>query len=223
MEKNLEKSNSSNSVLLFMPWLLQTLVWPITRPALRFFTGFKIKGLENLEGIKKPIIFAPNHANWIDPILVPSALTFFSKFEPIYYLAHEHFFNKFITRWWFKIWGSYPVFRGLNDYEKALKFFIKLLEKGESICYFPEGRRTRTGTLQKGKPGIAYLTRRTHATVIPVGIKGTYGLTFRSLFSRKNKISIVFGSPIKMPNPGDDFQEGADRVMESIKDLLLEN
>ena len=46
---------------------------------------FKVRGLENVKSTKKyGIIFASNHASGLDPIFIPSALPFLSRFLPTY-------------------------------------------------------------------------------------------------------------------------------------------
>jgi 1-acyl-sn-glycerol-3-phosphate acyltransferase len=66
--KNIEK------IFLFTPLVLQTSIWPITRPLFRFFIHLKVEGLENLNKLSPGVIFAANHTSELDPILVPASL-----------------------------------------------------------------------------------------------------------------------------------------------------
>ncbi|HSH22334.1 MAG TPA: lysophospholipid acyltransferase family protein, partial [Candidatus Caenarcaniphilales bacterium] len=65
-----------------------------------------------------------------------------------------------------------PVRAGGSDME-AFRAARNVLERGEVLCIFPEGTRSRSGVLQQPKPGAAMLATRTGAPVLPVGISGT--------------------------------------------------
>jgi 1-acyl-sn-glycerol-3-phosphate acyltransferase len=67
--------------------------------------------------------------------------------------------------------GMMPVRAGGSDME-AFRMARGVLDRGEVLCIFPEGTRSRTGTLQEPKPGVAMLATRTGAMILPVGISG---------------------------------------------------
>ncbi|HEY5232443.1 MAG TPA: hypothetical protein VIK35_02770, partial [Verrucomicrobiae bacterium] len=105
------------------PLLLQKLIWIPTRSILWFFGRLEVRGLENLNGIKTPVIFAPNHPSELDPFLVPASLPFWSRFSPLFYTTREKSF--YDTVGWrrhlfgglfINLWGGYPVSVGLRDY-----------------------------------------------------------------------------------------------------------
>ena len=98
-----------------VPRILQTIAWGPTRLAFNHFAEFEVHGLENLEGLPQAI-FAANHESEMDPIIVTAALSPFSKFAPMFYLAHPpHIFKEKVFGWrrflykpiFFKSWGAY--------------------------------------------------------------------------------------------------------------------
>ncbi len=75
-----------------------------------------------------------------------------------------------------------------------------MLEAGELFGIYPEGTRARNGKLHKGHTGLARLSLRTGAPIVPVGIIGTDQVQppdarFPAPFRR---VHIRFGRPISV-------------------------
>ena len=211
------------------PLILQKLIWVPTRFQLSFFGRLHIQGLENLKGVKGPVIFACNHAGELDPFFVPAALSFFSRFSPIFYATREKAF--YDTSGWrqpfyggvlFKAIGGYPVYVGLHDYAKSMASHEGILADGGSLCVFPEGGITPDGHIQPAKGGVAYLAHTMEVPVVPVHIQGTYNLSAKDFFLRRRQLSVSFGTPVRMGKRGDpmpslaDFKAFANVVMREV-------
>ncbi len=222
---------------VIVPFILQCLAWIPSRLFFFIFFRFKVTGLEHLERIDKTggVIFAGNHASELDPIVLRAALPPFSRLAPLFYAANEpHLFKQekfgwrsslYSSRIFFKLWGAYSVYTGLYDFEKSLVNHIALLRRGHTLAYFPEGKITKDGLLQEGKPGVIYLAHTTSAAVVPVAISGTYGITCNTLLRRKHRVSVIFGEPLSLPavtthSSIDDYKKNAATLMEAIQKLL---
>ncbi len=234
-----------NRFFLYSPLVLQTAIWPIVRPLFRFFLHLKISGLENLKSaynygrtyaIKKGVIFAVNHSSELDAVLVPASLPFLSPLMPMFYTSREQAFYRqsgwrqiLYGGFLFKLWGSHALHSGKKDYEVSLQTHIKILEKGRSICIFPDGKRlpeSDIGTIAHG--GIGYLAWRTKAPIVPVRISGAYRITPADFFLRRRSVSVAFGrslSPAEIfgenaakPTP-EVCKDAARRVMERIRGM----
>ncbi|MHB8660571.1 MAG: lysophospholipid acyltransferase family protein [Minisyncoccota bacterium] len=214
------------------PLILQKLIWVPTRLILILFGGLEVKGLDNLKGIKSNAIFACNHVSELDPLLIPAALPFWSRFSPIFYTSRERdFYDEsgwkqfFYGGTLFKAWGAYPVRVGLHNYEKSVKTHIRIIKDGGSVCVFPEGEITHNGNIQQAKGGVAYLAHATKAPVVPVRIEGVYGLKFSDFLLRRRKISIHFGKPLYVTASNDsamsieEFKKWANVVMSAVGEM----
>src|SRR3989344_4105165 len=145
-------------ILYLFPLVLQTLSWIPTRLILKFFLHLKIRGLENLEGLKGPVIFAVNHSSEIDAVVLPASLPLLSRFFPHFSLFREEkFYNDlglharlFYRPFLLKVIGGVQLYCGKKNYERSLRNAIKLITgtRRASVCIFPEGRMTLTGKLQ---------------------------------------------------------------------------
>jgi len=194
-----------------------------------------VKGVENLKELKAPVIFAANHSSEWDPIFVPAALPFLSPLGPMFYTSREReFYEKKGLRsllyggFLFKIWGAYSVLVGINDYDKSLQNHVRILEdKAGSICFFPEGEKTKDGNLLPARGGISYLAHRTNTTIVPVVLHGHFKMQKRDFFLRRRKITVTFGKPVlpqdlfdsREHNP-QEYKEIAQKVMEQMASLL---
>lgn len=196
---------STNKIFLFTPLALQTAIWPITRPALKFFVHLKVEGLDRLKNLPKGAIFASNHSSEMDPILIPASLPFLSRFMPIFYVSRpKSFYNNSGWRqfcyggFFFKLWGAHSAISGKRDYGIALSPHTHIVLKHKSMLIFPEGRKTKTGDIvyDEAHGGVAFLAEKTGLPIVPVRIKGAFGTTLKSFLLRKQKITVSFGKPV---------------------------
>ncbi|MGH2331899.1 lysophospholipid acyltransferase family protein [Thermoanaerobacter mathranii] len=154
----------------------------IVRTIIKVIFKIEIKGLENIPK-KGPVIICSNHISFLDPPVIGALLN-----RRIYFMAKEELFkNPFLRLLLGTGLGAFPVKRGTADLS-AIKTALTYLKKGKAIGIFPEGTRSKTGQLQKAEPGVAMLAIKGNAPVVPIAIKGRYGL-----FS---KIIINIGKPM---------------------------
>ncbi|MDO8492246.1 MAG: lysophospholipid acyltransferase family protein [bacterium] len=209
-----------------VPFILQTFVWIPTRIILQVFGQFEVRGLENLKELKGNVVFASNHSSELDPILLPASLPFFSSLSPIFYVSREkEFYNRqaflkwvFYREWFFEIWGAYRAQAGKHDYEKSLKNHVEILSNGGCVFVFPEGEKTSDGKLLLAHGGVAYLSRKTGAPIVPVSISGVFKMRPSDFFLRQRKIILTFGTPI-FPTTN-DYKTEAQKVMDKIGEML---
>lgn len=147
--------------------------------------GWKIKGLENFPS-EGPVILAINHVSLWDPIVAACSVP-----RPVSFMAKEELFAYPLLGPIIHRLNAFPVKRGQGDMS-AIRQSLKVLKDQKVLGIFPEGRRSQTGELQKGLPGVALLMDKGKATVIPVKVTGTQNLLIKGW----GKIEVVLGSPL---------------------------
>jgi 1-acyl-sn-glycerol-3-phosphate acyltransferase len=201
---------------------LYTVARGIGRPAMKLLWKVKTTGLENVPEYG-PAIICPNHISFLDsPFLMwslPRRLTFVGKAE---------YLDSWKTKYLFPAVGMIPLDRSGGEAAKqALDLARQVLERGELFGIYPEGTRSRAGTLHKGHTGAARLSMETGAPIMPVGIRGTDQIQppeakLPRLFK---ECELRFGKPIlpsKYAFRSNDrlvLREMTDEVMYEIREL----
>ena len=140
----------------------------VMTPVCRFLWRFHVNGRENLPAVG-PAIMAPNHVSVIDSFFLPAVLP-----RRITYVGKAEYMDDWKTRSLFPALGMIPIDRaGGSASQRALDTAARILDQGELFGIYPEGTRSRSGFLHKGRTGVARLSMRTGAPIIPVGIRGT--------------------------------------------------
>ena len=133
--------------------------------------------------------------------------------------AQENFFKNRFLAWIFLQFKCIPVRPGRRDL-KAINRSVRAL-RNSTMILFPEGTRSRDGTIGRGRPGAGLVILETRPTVVPVTIEGMdrvlpVGKRFPRIGQR---ISIYFGRPVAY----EDLQdlERSREVAQTIVDRVM--
>ncbi len=180
----------------------------------------EVRGLENVP--KRNFILASNHESHLDElatayVCVPRRYHFIGQTD------NYSGITKLLLYLLYFIAGVIHLNRkSEKSKKKALKEAIKILKMGDILVIYPEGTRTRTGKMGKGKWGIAKIFLETGVPILPVGIKGTYELLPPGgKLKIKRIIKINVGKPLYFEK---EFEKakGLDRESEEFKKILIE-
>jgi 1-acyl-sn-glycerol-3-phosphate acyltransferase len=110
--------------------------------------------------------------------------------------AEENFYRTPFLAWLAENWKCIPIKKGRKDVS-ALQKMAEAIKKSPMIL-FPEGTRTRDGTIGRGRAGLGMLILKSQPTVIPVYIEGMnqvlpVGSVFPKFFKR---ICVIYGEPL---------------------------
>lgn len=140
----------------------------ILTPILRVLFRVRVEGREHLPA-HGPVILALNHNSFLDSIFLPLVVR-----RRVTFVAKAEYFDSWKTRWFFNGVGQIPIRReGGSASERALASALDVLRDGGVFGIYPEGTRSRDGKLHKGHTGVARLSLRSGAPIVPVGLVGT--------------------------------------------------
>ncbi len=199
-----------------------SLIYRITRLALliifKIFFRLEVIGSENVSE-KGGVIVVTNHVSYLDPLVIGCAI---KKRQPRF-MARSGLFKKPLIGTFVKTF-AFPVDRD-NPQPSTIKETVKRLKNGEIVVMFPEGGRSRDGSLLDAKRGTGMIAAMSKAAIVPAFIEGTdRALPAGAKCIRLSKIKVFFGPPIEIKGEGTgkDFQEriGSD-IMEAIRSLKV--
>ncbi|MFQ5677884.1 MAG: lysophospholipid acyltransferase family protein [Gemmatimonadota bacterium] len=150
--------------------------------------------------------------SWLKPSLIP--------WNPA---AQENFYGQPLLAWFSDQWKCIPVREGRRDLRALYRMMTAL--RGGTMTLFPEGTRSRDGSVGPGRPGAGLLVLGNHPTVIPVAIDGMGDLLpVGSRWPRLGKrVYVYFGRPfdtsefLTRPRSKETAQELVDRVLVTIR------
>jgi 1-acyl-sn-glycerol-3-phosphate acyltransferase len=112
--------------------------------------------------------------------------------------------------------GSFPVERGTHD-EWAINHALKVLEHGQVLGIFPEGKRNKGLGLRPAKTGAARLALAANCPIVPLAVDGTQRLFHR--FPRRTRVRATLGDPV-YPQANETALALTDRMMFTLAGLL---
>ncbi len=202
-------------------------------PLTRAFAYVRVEGLEHLQHIDGPVVFASNHQSHMDGPVILSALPgrwrarvapamakefFKAHFFPADHTWREWFTNSlnyYLSAFFF---NAFPLPQREAGARQTLKYIGELTGQGWSILIFPEGMRSPTGELKPFRGGIGMIGSRLDIPIIPVRIEDVDRLMpMGSTFVKPGRVRVAFGAPIRLR--GDDYAALALQVEDAVRRL----
>lgn len=158
-----------------------------------------------------PVVLASNHQSFLDIPLIAQALPG----RHVSFLARDTLANSKLLAWIMDACGAVLVKRGASD-RAALREMLAHLDGGDALAVFPEGTRTRDGSVGEFRRGALHVARKSGAPVVPVAIRGAFeALGRQHAFPRPRKVAIRFGPPIDAQAEG-----AAEEVERAVLDMV---
>ncbi len=202
-------------------------------PLARAFAWIRVDGLEHLDGIDGPVVFASNHQSHMDTPAILWALPPRWRYRVAPAMAKEffkaHFFpadygwrarltnglNYYLASLFF---NAFPLPQREAGARQTLRYIGDLLGDGWSVLIFPEGRRAGESAIGEFRPGVGMIGAKLEVPIVPVRLSGLDQVLAPSArMATPGPVRVAFGRPIRLE--GEDYQELAWRVEEAVRAL----
>jgi len=164
----------------------------IVRFVFKLLTDWEVVGLENVPP-DGPFISISNHTHWLDPPLLMASLP-----RRIYPLVADKWRRRPVIGQLMASIGAISIRRGEVD-RRALRQAMEVLRQGKVLGIAPEGTRSKTGAMQRGRGGAAYIASLMGVPLLPVGVIGVEKALRGLRRLRRPRVKVVIGRPFTLP------------------------
>ena len=179
-----------------------------------------IVGRENLP-THGPFVLAANHCSHLDALTLGAALTPRHRERAFPIAAGDVFFQTKVTSTFSAIiLNALPMWRKSCGPHALAELRRKLQEEKAIFIIFPEGGRSRTGSMSAFKHGLGMLVAETNVPVVPCGLIGTFAaLPPQRTIPRPVPVELIIGKPIRFPSTAND-RAGWSQITRSVEDAV---
>jgi 1-acyl-sn-glycerol-3-phosphate acyltransferase len=192
--------------------LLRPLVWRLTKVT--------VVGIDHPKKLEAPFIAIANHSSHLDAPLVLGALPRKKARYLAAGAAADYFFDVKWRKWLTALFfNAFPVDRGGTRSRPGIS--KKLLDHSVPLLIFPEGGRSKDGSMGKFKAGAAALSIATGTPCLPIALVGASTAMPRGRnwpIPGRSPVTVVFGAPMTA-NEGESAEEFAARLGHEVRRL----
>ncbi len=197
----------------FLHWLIHMKLWIF----FTIFYRYTSKGEKSIP--KGPVLFVANHRSGFDGVFVTSKLSWKIIHNTFFFAKDKHFqggFKRYMAE------RNNIILMNVNtNVRESMQQMYQVLSEGHNIVIFPEGTRSKDGSMREFKESFAILSEALSIPVVPIAISGAENATYRSVRIPKFGCQIdVNFLPQMIAEDGESSAEFAARVQETIAKAL---
>ena len=170
-------------------------------------------------------VLAANHCSHLDALVLGAALIPRHRERAFPIAAGDVFFQSTVASTFSAIMlNALPMWRKNCGPHALADLRRKLQEEKAIFIIFPEGGRSRTGSMMPFKHGLGMLVAETNVPVVPCGLVGTFeALPPQRNFPRPVAIKMAIGDPLQFPSTANDrtgWSQIAANLESRVRDLV---
>jgi 1-acyl-sn-glycerol-3-phosphate acyltransferase len=192
-------------------------------PLIDLYCRPRATGHELFETLTPPVIFVANHSSHLDTPTILRALPLKWRQRTAVAAAADYFYKRRLNAWGVALlFNTVPLARtGGGMGGGATDHVDRLIDQSWNLVMFPEGTRSRDGSIGKLHSGAAVLAAQHGIPIVPIFLAGTHAAmppgqnwpkrVRGRFFSRRHQVAIRFGEPI-WPGPDEHRSDVMARV-----------
>ena len=191
--------------------------WSVIRSYLALRHRLTIVGRENLPA-QPPYILVANHTSHLDALVLAAPLPWKLR-DRVYPIAAGDVFFETPMKSAFSAFflNALPMWRKKCGPHALKEMREGLLSDPSVFVIFPEGSRSRDGTMMPFKKGLGMLVAGTPVPVVPCYLDGCFAaLPSDRKWPRPGRIGVTIGKPLDFSQVGND-REGWEQLMLTVE------
>lgn len=197
--------------------------WSLVQTYLRFYHRLRIDGIEHLL-TRPPFVMVGNHASHLDALIMASPFPWRIRDRVFPVAAGDTFFESpLLTMFAAGMINALPVWRRKVGSKGLQELRHRLLDEPCGYILFPEGTRSRDGSIGTFKAGLGMLIGGTEVPVVPCHLEGAYhALPPKRSVPRFQRITMRIGEPIvfgDVPNAREGWEHIASECEAAVRQL----
>jgi 1-acyl-sn-glycerol-3-phosphate acyltransferase len=166
---------------------------PLVRAVSRLYFGLELRGVEHIPA-HGPLVVVPNHQTFADPVLVTIPIR-----RRVYYMAWRRLFQVPVLGRALRLLRAFPVDLDARDPGAVREARRRLVDEDAVVMIFPEGGRSKDGTLGRFHMGAFRLAASLGVPALPVTIAGGHeSWPPGRRLPRRGRITITYHPPLSI-------------------------
>jgi 1-acyl-sn-glycerol-3-phosphate acyltransferase len=192
-------------------------------PTMDVYTRRRVRGRDHLDHLEAPVVFVANHSSHMDTPTILRALPRRWRRRTAVAAATDYFYRKRRTANAVSLlFNTVPMQRNGGGLEPDSTSHLDcLIDERWNLLVFPEGTRSRDGSVGRLRSGAAVLAAEHGLAIVPIYVRGTHAVMPPGrrwmrrepgrYVSRRHPIEVRFGAPIRQ-HAGEHGTEVMERV-----------
>lgn len=203
-----------------VPWLVHLGSWSALHVSFRLFHRLRIEGREFIPQ-DQSFVMAANHSSHLDALILASCLPLRLRASVYPIAAGDTFFKKPVIAAMSAVFiNALPMWRRSAVSHSLAELRARLAAERCAYIIFPEGTRSRDGTMARFKAGLGMLLAGTSVPVVPCRLWGTFeAMGPGRRWPRPGAIRLRIGRPITFADAAND-RGGWDGIAERVESAV---
>ncbi len=189
-------------------------------PAIDFYTGTQISGGEVFATVAPPVLLVSNHSSHLDtPIILKSLPRDWRRHTAVVAAADYFYKNQAVALLVSLAFGTIPIERARLSRDSA-ELIDRLISESWNLLMYPEGTRSRDGSMGRLRSGAAFLAVEHGIPTLPLYVEGTYAAMPPGRgWPKHHPVTLHVGSPLR-PMAGEDHRAFTKRLQQSLDAMV---